>query len=62
MRIGILGSGLMGGKLGVFLANPRLQGLPAVLEVPGKDGRGPDASQVKATKKLHATWAATVKS
>ena len=57
-----VGQGLMGKKLGVFLANPRLQGLPAVLEVPGKDGRGPDASQVKATKKLHATWAAKVKS
>jgi deoxyribonuclease IV len=57
-----VGKGLMGRKLGVFLANPRLQGLPAVLEVPGKDGRGPDASQVKATKKLHATWAAKVKS
>ena len=57
-----VGAGLMGKKLGVFLANPRLQGLPAVLEVPGKDGRGPDASQVKATKKLHATWAAKVKS
>jgi len=57
-----VGAGLMGKKLGAFLANPRLQGLPAVLEVPGKDGRGPDASQVKATKKLHATWAAKVKS
>ena len=57
-----VGEGLMGKKLGVFLGNPRLQGLPAVLEVPGKDGRGPDASQVKATKKLHARWAAKVKS
>jgi hypothetical protein len=50
----------MGKKLGVFLGNARLQGLPAVLEVPGKDGRGPDAGQIKATKKLHATWAAKV--
>jgi deoxyribonuclease IV len=57
-----VGEGLMGKKLGVFLGNPRLQGLPAVLEVPGKDGRGPDASEVKATKKLHATWAAKIKS
>jgi deoxyribonuclease-4 len=55
-----VGEGLMGKKLGVFLGNARLQGLPAVLEVPGKDGRGPDASQIKATKKLHATWAAKV--
>jgi deoxyribonuclease IV len=57
-----VGKGLMGKKLGMFLGNPRLQGLPAVLEVPGPDGRGPDASQVKATKKLHARWAANVRS
>ena len=57
-----VGEGLMGKKLGVFLSNPRLQGLPAVLEVPGPDGRGPDASQVKATKRLHARWAANVTS
>jgi hypothetical protein len=31
-----------------------------VLEVPGPDGHGPDASQVKATKELHARWAAKV--
>jgi deoxyribonuclease-4 len=45
--------GLMGKKLGVFLGNPRLQGLPAVLEVPGKDGRGPDAHEIKKAKRLH---------
>ncbi|MDQ3823717.1 MAG: deoxyribonuclease IV, partial [Actinomycetota bacterium] len=33
-----VGDGLMGEKLGVFLAHPRFQELPAVLEVPGKDG------------------------
>src|SRR5436190_12742583 len=42
-----IGDGLMGEKLGVFLANPRLQGLPATLEVPGKDGHGPDAEQLR---------------
>jgi deoxyribonuclease-4 len=57
-----VGEGLLGEKLGVFLGNPRLQGLPAVLEVPGTDGRGPDAKQVEATKKLHARWAAKVRS
>jgi deoxyribonuclease-4 len=57
-----VGEGLMGQKLGVFLANPRLQGLPAVLEVPGPDGHGPDASQVRKTKRLHSRWAAKVKS
>lgn len=57
-----VGEGLMGEKLGVFLGHPRLQGLPAVLEVPGPDGHGPDASQVRATKELHARWAANVTS
>jgi deoxyribonuclease-4 len=57
-----VGAGLLGEKLGVFLGNPRLQGLPAVLEVPGPDGHGPDATQVAATKELHARWAAKVKS
>jgi deoxyribonuclease IV len=47
--------GLMGRKLGVFLGNRRLQGLPAVLEVNGKDGHGPDADEIKKTKRLHAS-------
>jgi deoxyribonuclease-4 len=51
-----VGEGLMGEQLGVFLGHPKLQGLPAVLEVPGADGHGPDASQIKKTKKLHARW------
>jgi deoxyribonuclease IV len=46
--------GLLGKKLGVFLGNPRLQGLPAVLEVGGKDGKGPDANEIRKVKKLHA--------
>jgi hypothetical protein len=44
---------LMGDGLGVFLGHPDLQGLPAVLEVPGKDGHGPDAEEVRKTKELH---------
>jgi hypothetical protein len=52
----------MGDELGVFLGHPRLQGLPAVLEVAGPDGHGPDATQVAATKKLHARWAKKVRS
>jgi deoxyribonuclease IV len=47
--------GLLGKKLGVFLGNPRLQGLPAVLEVNGKDGHGPDADEIRKTKRLHAS-------
>jgi deoxyribonuclease-4 len=50
--------GLMGEKLGVFLGHPALQGLPAVLEVPGKEGRGPDADEVRKLKELHARSAA----
>jgi deoxyribonuclease IV len=49
-----IGEGLMGRKLGVFLRHRRLQGLPAVLEVPGVDGRGPNADEVRKAKKLHA--------
>ena len=46
--------GLMGEGLGVFLAHPKLQGLPAVLEVPGADGHGPNADEVRKLRELHA--------
>jgi deoxyribonuclease-4 len=49
-----IGEGLLGEKLGVFLAHPRLQGLPALLEVPGKNGKGPDADEIRKLKDLHA--------
>jgi deoxyribonuclease-4 len=49
-----LGEGLMGAKLGVFVGHPALQELPAILEVPGKDGKGPDADEVRKLKELHA--------
>jgi deoxyribonuclease-4 len=49
-----IGDGLIGNDLRVFLGHPKLQGLPALLEVPGKDGRGPDAEQVKKLKALYA--------
>ncbi len=49
--------GLMGEKLGVFLGHPALQGLPAVLEVPGADGHGPDADEVRKLRELHSRWA-----
>jgi deoxyribonuclease-4 len=45
--------GLMGKKLALFLGHPRLQGLPAALEVPGTDGHGPNAEEVAKAKKLH---------
>ena len=49
-----IGEGLLGEDLGVFLSHPRLQGLPAYLEVPGTDGHGPDADQISKLKELHA--------
>jgi deoxyribonuclease-4 len=49
--------GLMGEKLGVFLGHPAFQGLPAVLEVPGADGHGPNAEEVAKLRGLHARWA-----
>ncbi|HEV8686876.1 MAG TPA: deoxyribonuclease IV [Gaiellaceae bacterium] len=52
-----IGEGLMGEGLGVFLGNPKLQGLPAILEVPGADGRGPNADEIRKTRELHARWA-----
>jgi deoxyribonuclease-4 len=51
-----IGDGELGEGLGAFLAHPRLQGLPAILEVPGPDGHGPDAKEVRKLKELHARW------
>jgi len=48
-----IGDGLMGNKLAVFLGHPKLQGLPALLEVPGSDGHGPDAEQMKKLRALY---------
>ncbi|MDQ2985040.1 MAG: deoxyribonuclease IV [Actinomycetota bacterium] len=48
--------GILGEELGVFLSHPKLQGLPALLEVPGKAGKGPDADEVRKLKELHARW------
>jgi deoxyribonuclease-4 len=56
-----VGEGLLGDKLGVFLAHPRLQGLPALLEVPGKNGKGPDADEIQKLKDLHARAAKSAK-
>jgi deoxyribonuclease-4 len=49
-----IGEGLMGEGLGVFLAHPKLRGLPAYLEVPGTDGHGPDAEQTRKLRELYA--------
>jgi deoxyribonuclease IV len=49
-----VGKGTIGNKLTVFLGHPKLQGLPALLETPGKDGHGPDAEEMRNLKKLYA--------
>jgi deoxyribonuclease IV len=49
--------GLIGEQLGAFLGHPLLQGLPAVMEVPGPDNHGPDAGEMKKLRELHARWA-----
>jgi deoxyribonuclease IV len=49
-----IGDGLIGEGLGVFLAHPKLQGLPVVLEVPGADGHGPNAEEIRKLRELHA--------
>jgi deoxyribonuclease-4 len=54
-----IGEGMLGDKLGVFLSHPKLQGLPAFLEVPGPDKHGPDANELKKVRKLHKRWVAT---
>jgi deoxyribonuclease-4 len=48
--------GLMGEQLGVFLGHPALQGLPAVMEVPGPENHGADAGEMKKVRELHARW------
>jgi deoxyribonuclease-4 len=51
-----VGEGEIGEPLGVFLAHPKLQGLPTILEVPGPDNHGPDANELKKLRDLHARW------
>ena len=52
-----IGEGLMGEGLGVFLGHPKLQGLPAILEVPGADDKGPNADELRKTRELQRRWA-----
>jgi deoxyribonuclease-4 len=46
--------GEIGEEMSVFLAHPKLQGLPTILEVPGPDGHGPDANEIQKLRDLHA--------
>jgi deoxyribonuclease-4 len=48
-----LGEGELGEKgIRVFLGEPRFQGLPVLIEVPGPDGHGPDKKQIELAKRL----------
>lgn len=49
-----MGEGFLGERLGVFLGNPRLQTMPAVLETAGPDGHGPDANEIRKAKEIRA--------
>jgi deoxyribonuclease IV len=48
--------GELGERLGAFLAPRAVQRLPAVMETPGPDNRGPDAAEVQKLRDLHARW------
>ena len=48
-----IGNGDMAEGLGVFLAHPRVQHLPVVLEVPGEDGHCPNADEIQKLRELH---------
>ena len=48
-----IGKGEMGKKgLAAFLSEPRFEGLPATLETPGPEKKGPDRKEVAAAKRL----------
>jgi deoxyribonuclease-4 len=48
-----LGEGELGEDgIRTFLAEPRFEGLPVLLEVPGPDGKGPDRGQIEIAKRL----------
>jgi deoxyribonuclease IV len=50
-----LPEGELGRKgLAAFLSEPRFEGLPALLEVSGTEGKGPDAAQVACARELRA--------
>ena len=48
-----IGDGLIGEGLSVILGDPRFQAVPALLETPGPDGHGPDATEIRKLRELH---------
>ena len=53
--------GELGERLGIFLAHPALQELPALMETPGPDNHGPDAAEMQKLRDLHARWTRALK-
>jgi deoxyribonuclease-4 len=51
-----IGEGLIGERLGEFVAHPAFQHLGAYLETAGADGHGPGAADIQQLRDLHATW------
>ena len=49
-----LKEGLIGDGLSVFLGNPRLQDLPAIVETEGQHGKGADEHEIRKLRELHA--------
>jgi deoxyribonuclease-4 len=47
-----VGEGMIGERMAAFLGRPRLQGLPALLETPGHDGKGTDAECMRQVERL----------
>jgi deoxyribonuclease-4 len=54
-----IGDGEIGNKLGVLLAHPKLQGLPAFLEGPGAGGHHIEAADLKKIRRIHKRWLRT---
>jgi deoxyribonuclease-4 len=48
--------GELGEGLGAFIAHPAFQHLPAYLETPGLEDKGPDAEEIRKLRDLHARW------
>jgi len=49
-----IGEGELGPEIGVLLAHPRLQGLPAILETAGPEGKGADRAEIDLARRFHA--------
>ena len=45
--------------MGAFVGHPKLQGLPAFLEVPGVEKQGPNADELRKVREIHERWVTT---